>query len=289
MGFDPFLYVAFGAGFLAGRLTSRRSPWVGRGAQASVVVLVGLLGGSLKTLPAASLAATVPLAIGFAGLIIGLTALVARVFAVTHPSPREATARLPRTAFVFPAVLLTSLFIGFELGPLLGNGTSAAIEYVLYALLALTAFDLQLSWTALRRAWAPIGSATLAAAVAAVAVTAFTGLDVRAAWATTLGFGFYSLTGPLVATRLGPSLGLLAFLTNFLREDLTMLLAPVFGRRLGGDGVAALGGATSMDTTLLFVVRYGDARAGSSAIATGLVLTAAATVLVPLVLGNGVP
>jgi uncharacterized membrane protein YbjE (DUF340 family) len=39
-----------------------------------------------------------------------------------------------------------------------------------------------------------------------------------------------------------------------------------------------------MDTTLYFVTRYGDRDAGSLALASGLILTVAASLIVPLVL-----
>ena len=63
-----------------------------------------------------------------------------------------------------------------------------------------------------------------------------------------------------------------------------MLLSPVFGGRLRGEGLAAMGGATSMDTTLYFVTRYGDAEAGSLALASGLVLTVVASLVLPALL-----
>jgi uncharacterized membrane protein YbjE (DUF340 family) len=63
-----------------------------------------------------------------------------------------------------------------------------------------------------------------------------------------------------------------------------MLLSPLLGRRLRGEGLASLGGATSMDTTLYFVVGYGDADAGSLALASGLVLTLLASLVLPAIL-----
>jgi uncharacterized membrane protein YbjE (DUF340 family) len=119
-------------------------------------------------------------------------------------------------------------------------------------------------------------------AVAAGGVYALaTGTGWAASFAITFGFGWYSLDGPLVTASLGAALGLIAFLTNFLRENLTMLIAPVLGRRFGGETLTAMGGATSMDTTLFFVVRYGDRDAASMALASGLILTVSASLVVP--------
>ena len=45
-----------------------------------------------------------------------------------------------------------------------------------------------------------------------------------------------------------------------------------------------MGGASSRDTTLYFVTRFGDTDAATLALGSGLVLTVLATVLLPLVL-----
>lgn len=285
MEFDPFLYIAFAIGFVAGRLIPTRSPWVARATRATVVVLVGLLGASLDAVPALALLETIPLAVAFAVAILGLTGGIYLLLTRWAPDPTPAgpeggsRERLP-----FSLVLLASLLVGYGLGRVVPLPAASAIPWVLYVLLALVGFDITLELSALRGVWKPLAAASVAAVVAAALFVFADRLAVGAALATSLGFGFYSLAGPLVASRAGAVLGLLAFLTNFLREDLTMLLSPFLGRRLRGAGLAALGGATSMDTTLYFVTRYGDRDAASLALANGLVLTIAATLLLPAVL-----
>ncbi|MGB6500802.1 MAG: LysO family transporter [Thermoplasmata archaeon] len=285
MAFDPFLYVAFGAGFIVGRFVRVPGPWVGRATFATILVLVGLLGASLASVPVLELARTLPLAAVFAALILGLTAgaylLISRARMATPGAgpPSGSTPRVP-----ISIALLAALLLGYAIGRLLEVPFAAGIPWALYALLALVAFGLQLSWESVRRAWIPILAAVAGAVSAALLFSAVVGTALPASLATSLAFGWYTLAGPLVAERAGPALGLLAFLTNFLREDLTMLTAPLLGRRLRGEGLTALGGATSMDTTLYFVTRYGDSQAGSLALASGLVLTVGASLLLPLVL-----
>ena len=285
MAFDPWLYIAFAVGFVAGRLAPSRSPWVPRATLVTVVVLVGLLGASLDAVPWTSLVATVPVAVAFVLVILGLTTAVYLALARLRPAPVSAVPapghdeRLPLSL-----VLLASLLVGLGVGRLVAVPAEAAIPWVLYALLALVGFGIPLRLAGLRGVWVPL-TAAVAGAVAAAAIFAVVDhLALGAALATSLAFGFYSLAGPLVAARAGAVLGLLAFLTNFLREDLTMILSPYVGRRLRGEGLAAWGGATSMDTTLYFVTRYGDAEAGSLALASGLVLTIAASLVLPAVL-----
>ena len=63
-----------------------------------------------------------------------------------------------------------------------------------------------------------------------------------------------------------------------------MLAAPLAGRRVGADGLSALGGASSMDTNLFLISRYGAPNAGGLALATGLIFTILASLLLPALL-----
>ncbi|HLM90711.1 MAG TPA: LysO family transporter [Thermoplasmata archaeon] len=286
MEFDPFLYVAFGAGLVAGWVVRPRSPWVPRATLVTVGVLVGLLGASLNAVPSAQLLLTIPLSLGFALLVLGLTGAVA--LALIRSFPRTDATRPPKPGtderIPLSVLLLAALLGGFAVGHFVELPTAAAIPWALYALLALVAFDLRLRVEALRTLWIPLTAAVAGAAAAALVFIAVVGTSASVAFATTFAFGWYTLAGPLVGARAGAALGLLAFLTNFLREDLTMLLSPVIGPKMRGEGLAALGGATSMDTTLYFVTRYGDSEAGSLALATGLLLTVGASLVLPLLL-----
>jgi len=285
VAFDPFLYVAFLIGLVAGRLIHYRSPWVARALILTVIVLVGLLGASLHDVALGELAVTIPVALGFAALILGLTAGIVLLLARVHPAPppTEPSAET-RDRFPLSLVLAAAVVAGFGVGRLVTFPTGDAIEGALYVLLALVAFDLPLSAKGLRGVWVPLTSAVAGALVAGLIFAAVSGVALPVSMAMVLAFGWYTLAGPLVLARAGALLGLLAFLTNFLRENLTMVFAPIVGRRLRGEGVTALGGATAMDTTLYFVTRYGDRNAGSLALASGLVLTVAASLILPLVL-----
>ncbi len=278
---DPFLYLALGLGFAAGRLTTWRSPWVERATLADIVALVFLLGVSLSAAPGLSLLATVPLALGFAALLLALA--VGLTFLLPRRATRAGTGRRPRPLGAF---LLLALGVGYALGRFVPFGTASFLTGALYLLLALVAFDLKLHWAAVRSAPTPVLAAIGGALLAAGLFALVTGLSFRVALATGLGFGWYTLAGPLVSTSVGPVAGLLAFLTNFLRENLTMIIAPYAGPRIRAEGIAAMGGATTMDATLYFVTAYGDAEAGALALANGLVLTLIAGLVVPLVLST---
>jgi len=96
------------------------------------------------------------------------------------------------------------------------------------------------------------------------------------------GFGWYTLDGPLVAKYFGPGAGIIAFLVNFFREQLTFILVP-FLSRLGKnpEGLIAVGGATTMDTTLgLFSEGLGPDYALISTI-NGIILSVMVPLIVP--------
>ncbi|BDC17193.1 lysine exporter LysO family protein [Acidianus sp. HS-5] len=105
------------------------------------------------------------------------------------------------------------------------------------------------------------------------------------ALAISLGSGWYSYTGPIVAKYYGPIYGVIAFLVNFLREQFTFSLLPVFLRiRSTPLGAVAVGGATSMDTTLGFYVDVLGYEYGVGAMINGVVLTLLVPLILPIIL-----
>jgi uncharacterized membrane protein YbjE (DUF340 family) len=285
---DLYLYAAFGGGWLLGRLWPSRHPWFARATLATVAVLLFLLGASFRAIEPAQIARVFPLAVAFAGTVLAVTAGVGLAIRARNPSPSPAEPSPPRrrARIGFPSslYLVLALFVGYGVGQATPLPTGTLIPIVLAALLALIGYAIDLSAASVRRAWASLLAAVLGAVFAASAFALVGLLMPSASFATGLAFGWYSLAGPLVAARLGATLGLFTFLANFVRELSVMLLSPYLGPRLGGEGLSALGGATSMDTNLYFIVRYGDERSGALALATGLTLTIAASLLVPLVL-----
>jgi Lysine exporter LysO len=282
--FDPLLYVSLAAGWGIGRLVPVRGPWVPRATLATVMVLLAFLGASLRGVGLLALAGVIPLSLVYVALLLGLTAGVFLLLELRRTEPSPTPPPLAPPAFPTSLVLLAALLGGFGLGGIVSLPAHEGITLTLYVLLGLVGLTIEFRRDQLRRAWAPISAAFVGAVLAALVVTAWARTALGVSLAVGLSFGWYSLAGPLVSSRAGAALGLLAFLTNFLREILTMVLAPRLGSRLGGAGLAALGGATAMDTTLPFVTRYGSEESASLALASGLTLTVAAGLLLPLVL-----
>jgi uncharacterized membrane protein YbjE (DUF340 family) len=288
MAIDPFLYVALGAGFAVGRFSPYHGRWIGWATGATIVLLVFLLGTVLGASPLGALLGAVPIGIAFVAAILLTTLAVDRLLAGRGAA--GAVRRAPpapggASPYEFPVALLAALLVGTYAGHAGAASVGSALPYALYALLALVGYDLNLVFPSPRSVLAPVAAALAGAALGGSFALLLLGLPVRVAFATAFGFGWYTLTGPLVVRAAGPTLGLVAFVTNFLRENLTMLSAPWAGPRVGGEGLVAMGGAASMDTTLYFVTRYGDPRAGAVALSSGLLLTVLASLLVPLILG----
>ncbi|HYX05577.1 MAG TPA: lysine exporter LysO family protein [Bacteroidales bacterium] len=94
------------------------------------------------------------------------------------------------------------------------------------------------------------------------------------------GFGYYSLSSILLTQTAGKTLGVIALISNILREILTLILAPVMVRYFGAFAPMASAGATSMDTTLPVIVKFAGKEYAAFSLFNGIVLTT----LVPVII-----
>ncbi len=97
-------------------------------------------------------------------------------------------------------------------------------------------------------------------------------LNVYGSMAVTAGYGWYTLTGPLLSQTLGAEWGALGFTTNFLRELITILCIPLIVK-VDKLAPVASGGATTMDTTLPVIVRYCGSDVLITAFSSGFILS----------------
>jgi uncharacterized membrane protein YbjE (DUF340 family) len=283
---DALFYAALSIGIAIGRWRAmpQRLTWL---IQATILVLVGTLGFQLGTEGLLDTPYLVGESALFAVLLVAVTATIAE-FLGRHHASRSQPGRWSWSSLWLPALILLSLVAGYLAGSLLpASPVQAAMTFEeadLLLLLFLVGWDIRLSWKAVRRAIIPITSAALGVAVLVPLVSLMAGTPWNVSAALLGAFGWYSLAGPLVGATLGPTLGLMAFLINFLRENFTMIGAPAIGRFSGAEGIAACGGATAMDTTLYFAIRYGGEGAGGVALSSGAVLTLLAPILLTLFL-----
>jgi len=113
----------------------------------------------------------------------------------------------------------------------------------------------------------------------AVVIALILKINVVATASLSAGFGWYTLAGPLAGQLLGVKWGAFAFTTNFFREMLTILTVPL-AVRLDKYVPVAFGGATSMDTTLPVIVKYGGSEMLIMAFSSGFILSLIAPITI---------
>ena len=98
------------------------------------------------------------------------------------------------------------------------------------------------------------------------------GINIFATMAVSAGYGWYTLAGPLVGQLFGAEFLALGFTVNFLRELLTITTISLTVK-IDKYTPIAIGGATTMDTTLPVIVRYCGSEALITAFSSGFTLS----------------
>ena len=164
--------------------------------------------------------------------------------------------------------------------------------YALYVLMFLVGISIganQKSWSVLRTMKIKIFMVPLGVIVGTLAGTAVSwvflpDLKLKEVLAVGAGFGYYSLSSLLITQISGETLGVIALLSNILREILTLLATPLLVRYFGKLAGIASGGATSMDTTLPIISRYSGKEWSIIAVFSGIILTLLVPFLVTFIL-----
>ena len=98
------------------------------------------------------------------------------------------------------------------------------------------------------------------------------------------GFGYYSLSSIFITQISGEALGVVALISNILREIITLLAAPLMVKFFGKISPIASGGATAMDTTLPIITKFSGKEYAIIAIFSGIALTILVPFLVTFIL-----
>jgi uncharacterized membrane protein YbjE (DUF340 family) len=110
------------------------------------------------------------------------------------------------------------------------------------------------------------------------------GVGLKESLAVGAGFGYYTLASVLIAQIGGKTLGVVALLSNIMREMATLLTAPLLARYFGVLAPIVSGGATSMDTTLPIITRSVGTDFAVISVVNGVVLTLLAPLLITAIL-----
>ncbi|MCK7483140.1 MAG: lysine exporter LysO family protein [Candidatus Moduliflexus flocculans] len=113
------------------------------------------------------------------------------------------------------------------------------------------------------------------------------GLPAGHAMSLTAGFGWYSLSGVLIANLGNPVLGSAAFLANLFRESLAFLTIPLLARTRYPHLAIGAGGATAMDVTLPLIEQCVGPESVPASFASGALLSLSVPILVPFLFGLG--
>ncbi|NLF43749.1 MAG: lysine exporter LysO family protein [Bacteroidales bacterium] len=98
------------------------------------------------------------------------------------------------------------------------------------------------------------------------------------------GFGYYSLSSIIITDIKGAEPGVIALLSNVMREIITLLFAPIFVKVFGKLAPICSGGATSMDTTLPIISFASGKEYAIVSLFHGIVLTIIVPFLVTFIL-----
>jgi uncharacterized membrane protein YbjE (DUF340 family) len=194
--------------------------------------------------------------------------------------------------------VLLALAIGILVGfsGLVPGMVSGNMDTVLMALLCLLLFIIGIDLsqnrnivTEIRRIGSRLLFIPLLIAAGSIAgalmISLVIGLTPSYGMAIGAGFGWYSLSSALLAPISGGEIGIMALLTNIFREILSIVLLPFVVHYLGKTAAVAPGGATTMDTTLPFVVKYAGSEMSILSFVSGVILSLMVVFLVPALAG----
>lgn len=195
------------------------------------------------------------------------------------------------TKWIVAAVAAGMLAGRFLIPAALSAHCGTVINVGLYLLLFLVGVDMGRQGTILsdiRAAGLRVVLVPLAVAVGTLSSAALVGLALpmgaRDAAAAASGFGWYSLAPTLLAPY-SLSVSAVAFLSNVLREVLSIVTVPLAARYVGYVECAALPGAAAMDTVLPVVVGTTHERIAIYSFTSGVILSLAVPILVPAIAG----
>lgn len=191
--------------------------------------------------------------------------------------------------------IVAAVLIGMAAGRLFFSGKNTVwcgtvIDFGLYVLLFLVGTDMGRQGNALRDIKAAGFKVLLLPFAVAIGTLSFSlaaalllPLSTRDTLAVSAGFGWYSLAPTLLAPY-SLSLSAIAFLSNVMREILSIIAIPFVSRSVGYLECASLPGAAAMDTVLPVIVGATHERIVIYAFVSGFILSLSVPLLISLLL-----
>lgn len=132
-----------------------------------------------------------------------------------------------------------------------------------------------------KKIWFLPVSTIIGSLVGGYAGSFFTTLSMGQGIAISSGLGWYSLSA-IELSKISAELGSLAFLTNVMRELISIFSVPFIAKYIGSLESVSVAGATAMDTLLPIINKSNSADIAIVAFFSGIVLTTAVPFLVTL-------
>jgi uncharacterized membrane protein YbjE (DUF340 family) len=172
---------------------------------------------------------------------------------------------------IAPIILLSSgMIIGYQFRITFARDL---VSYLLYIMLFLIGLEIGSERVRIGKDDLLLPLVTVVGTLAAASlISPLIGLPLKVTLSVAAGFGWYTLAGPLVTSLLGAYAGALAFLSNLLRELISLIFHRTISK-IGCNALIACGGAASMDTFLPFVVDACGPESGVRSFISGLILT----------------
>ena len=130
----------------------------------------------------------------------------------------------------------------------------------------------------------PVGTIIGTLAGVSIISVVLQNIALKNALAVGSGFGYYSLSSIFISELSGEKMGVIALISNIIREVSTLVIAPFLAKYFGKVAPVACGGATSMDSTLPAIIKADGKDWAVIGIFNGIVLTILVPFLVTFIL-----
>lgn len=120
--------------------------------------------------------------------------------------------------------------------------------------------------------------------IGGVVCSAIFNLNIFGSLAIASGMSWYTLSA-IIITPVSSQLGAVAFLTNVFREVLAFVTIPFIAKHIGYLETIGVGAAISMDTGLPMITKNTNQEVAVISFISGVVISLAVTVLVPIFVG----
>ncbi|WP_350342643.1 lysine exporter LysO family protein [Proteinivorax tanatarense] len=244
--------------------------------------------------------------IGAKALLISISSIIGSIgclwitnlkyqFDLSSPSYENDSAEPPSQGLKLILYILLALFIGMTIGAVGPANIAMIVEhggmFFLYILLFLIGYDLYSNRQTLQKVKqqglktllipASIAIGSIISMLPIVILLPFNFFELGA---VASGFGWYSLSSVIISQSYCSYLGMIALLSNIIREVLALIITPIIPKFLPKVIAIAPAGATSMDTLLPVIVKSTHVGITPISILTGTILSMLVYILVPLFL-----